>query len=83
MTHSSTDLQAAKMTADAVSVGTAGPKSVEIAIDRGGTFTDVWAKVPGQPDIVLKLLSVNPDAYDDAPAEGQSSGSLAERNSVR
>uniref|UniRef100_A0A0B7KNX7 5-oxoprolinase n=1 Tax=Bionectria ochroleuca TaxID=29856 RepID=A0A0B7KNX7_BIOOC len=46
------------------------PKSIEIAIDRGGTFTDVWAKIPGKPDVVLKLLSVNPDTYDDAPSEG-------------
>ncbi|CAG9990002.1 unnamed protein product [Clonostachys byssicola] len=46
------------------------PKSIEIAIDRGGTFTDVWAKIPGKPDVILKLLSVNPDTYDDAPSEG-------------
>lgn len=39
-------------------------------LDRGGTFTDVWASVPGQKDIVLKLLSVDPDNYDDAPSEG-------------
>lgn len=47
------------------------PKTIDIAIDRGGTFTDVWAKVPGQEDIVIKLLSVNPGAYHDAPAEGR------------
>ncbi|KAI1765291.1 Hydantoinase B/oxoprolinase-domain-containing protein [Hypoxylon sp. FL1150] len=46
------------------------PKSVKFAIDRGGTFTDVFAAVPGQEDIVLKLLSVDPGSYDDAPAEG-------------
>lgn len=39
-------------------------------LDRGGTFTDVWAAVDGQPDIVLKLLSVDPDNYADAPSEG-------------
>lgn len=38
--------------------------------DRGGTFTDVWASVPGQKDIILKLLSVDPDNYEDAPSEG-------------
>lgn len=38
--------------------------------DRGGTFTDVWCSVPGKKDIVLKLLSVDPDNYDDAPSEG-------------
>ncbi|KAI1801193.1 Hydantoinase B/oxoprolinase-domain-containing protein [Daldinia bambusicola] len=46
------------------------PKSVRFAIDRGGTFTDVFAAVPGREDIVLKLLSVDPSSYDDAPAEG-------------
>ncbi|CBF78035.1 hypothetical protein AN8779.2 [Aspergillus nidulans FGSC A4] len=38
--------------------------------DRGGTFTDVWASLPGQPDVVLKLLSVDPANYADAPTEG-------------
>ncbi|KAI1657593.1 Hydantoinase B/oxoprolinase-domain-containing protein [Daldinia decipiens] len=53
------------------SVSTAAqPKSVKFAIDRGGTFTDVFAAVPGREDIVLKLLSVDPSSYDDAPAEG-------------
>ncbi|KAK6949159.1 hypothetical protein Daesc_009233 [Daldinia eschscholtzii] len=46
------------------------PKSIKFAIDRGGTFTDVFAAVPGREDIVLKLLSVDPSSYDDAPAEG-------------
>jgi 5-oxoprolinase (ATP-hydrolysing) len=41
------------------------------AIDRGGTFTDVFAQVPVAPGfVVLKLLSVNPSAYADAPTEG-------------
>lgn len=31
---------------------------------------DVWASVPGQSDIVLKLLSVDPGNYADAPSEG-------------
>ncbi|RDW74197.1 hypothetical protein BP5796_07639 [Coleophoma crateriformis] len=43
---------------------------IKIAIDRGGTFTDVWASAPGKPDIVLKLLSVDPGNYSDAPTEG-------------
>ncbi|KAL4805926.1 5-oxoprolinase [Aspergillus unguis] len=43
---------------------------IRIAIDRGGTFTDVWASLPNQPDIVLKLLSVDPANYADAPTEG-------------
>lgn len=41
-----------------------------ISIDRGGTFTDVHAIVPGRPDIILKLLSVDPGHYEDAPTEG-------------
>lgn len=38
--------------------------------DRGGTFTDCIGIVPGQPDIVIKLLSVDPANYPDAPTEG-------------
>ncbi|CAG9994318.1 unnamed protein product [Clonostachys byssicola] len=45
-------------------------EKIKISIDRGGTFTDVHALVPGKPDIVLKLLSVDPDNYKDAPTEG-------------
>lgn len=45
-------------------------KGIKIAIDRGGTFTDVIAIVPGKDDIIIKLLSVDPDNYDDAPTEG-------------
>lgn len=40
------------------------------SIDRGGTFTDVWASLPGKPDAVIKLLSVDPANYADAPTEG-------------
>jgi 5-oxoprolinase (ATP-hydrolysing) len=48
---------------------------VRVAIDRGGTFTDVYATVTHNanisPDVhVLKLLSVDPRAYADAPTEG-------------
>ncbi|KAE8154898.1 Hydantoinase B/oxoprolinase-domain-containing protein [Aspergillus avenaceus] len=43
---------------------------ITISIDRGGTFTDVHAVVPGHPDIILKLLSVDPGHYQDAPTEG-------------
>lgn len=42
---------------------------ITISIDRGGTFTDCIAKVPGQDDIVIKLLSVDPANYADAPVE--------------
>lgn len=43
---------------------------IQIAIDRGGTFCDVIAKIPGQQDYVFKLLSVDPANYRDAPTEG-------------
>lgn len=45
-------------------------RKITISIDRGGTFTDVHAIVPGKPDIILKLLSVDPSNYEDAPTEG-------------
>ncbi|KAI9374855.1 Hydantoinase B/oxoprolinase-domain-containing protein [Aspergillus egyptiacus] len=45
-------------------------QGIRIAIDRGGTFTDAWAEVPGRKEhIVFKILSVCPDEYDDAPTE--------------
>jgi len=40
------------------------------AIDRGGTFTDVYALCPGNKARVMKLLSVDPANYPDAPREG-------------
>ncbi|KAI5734990.1 hypothetical protein M8J77_012901 [Diaphorina citri] len=39
------------------------------AIDRGGTFTDVFAICPDGKQCVMKLLSVSPE-YPDAPTEG-------------
>lgn len=42
---------------------------IRISIDRGGTFTDCVASVPGQNDIVIKLLSADPNNYGDAPVE--------------
>ncbi|KAI4864419.1 Hydantoinase B/oxoprolinase-domain-containing protein [Hypoxylon rubiginosum] len=44
-------------------------RGIRIAIDRGGTFTDCVAMVPGQADILVKLLSVDPSNYADAPVE--------------
>ena len=38
----------------------------KFAIDRGGTFTDVFAKCPDDTIRVMKLLSVDPK-YKDAP----------------
>ena len=43
---------------------------IQIAIDRGGTFCDVIAKLKGHEDYVFKLLSVDPLNYKDAPTEG-------------
>lgn len=40
------------------------------AIDRGGTFTDVYARLPDGSERVLKLLSEDPANYADAPFEG-------------
>ena len=41
------------------------------SIDRGGTFTDVYAEVPGDKGYrVAKLLSEDPRNYPDAPREG-------------
>ncbi|KAH3777002.1 hypothetical protein DPMN_178436 [Dreissena polymorpha] len=40
------------------------------AIDRGGTFTDVWAQCPSGEVKILKLLSEDPQNYPDAPREG-------------
>jgi 5-oxoprolinase (ATP-hydrolysing) len=39
-------------------------------IDRGGTFTDILAKAPNGDLTPLKLLSENPESYEDAAIEG-------------
>ncbi len=39
-------------------------------IDRGGTFTDIVAETPGGEVVVEKLLSENPERYDDAATHG-------------
>uniref|UniRef100_A0A0B6ZGC5 5-oxoprolinase n=2 Tax=Arion vulgaris TaxID=1028688 RepID=A0A0B6ZGC5_9EUPU len=41
----------------------------QFAIDRGGTFTDVWARCPDGRVRVMKLLSEDPANYNDAPKE--------------
>ena len=47
------------------------PEKFRFSIDRGGTFTDVYARVPGKPGYaIVKLLSEDPANYDDAPREG-------------
>ena len=42
---------------------------IKFAVDRGGTFTDVYAQV-GDSTYIEKLLSEDPDNYTDAPREG-------------
>lgn len=50
---------------------TVSATGISIAIDRGGTFTDVWASIPGrEDDLIIKILSVDPQNYPDAPTEG-------------
>ncbi|OWM79165.1 5-oxoprolinase-like [Punica granatum] len=52
-------------------MGSANVEKLRFCIDRGGTFTDVYAEIPGHRDgQVLKLLSVDPANYEDAPVEG-------------
>lgn len=47
------------------------PAKLQISIDRGGTFTDALGRIPGsgREDIVIKLLSHDPQNYKDAPRE--------------
>ena len=39
-------------------------------IDRGGTFTDIVARTPTGDILTHKLLSENPQQYNDAPIQG-------------
>jgi len=50
-------------------IGTMAGGKFRFAIDRGGTFTDVYSECPNGEVRVMKLLSVDP-AYPDAPKEG-------------
>jgi 5-oxoprolinase (ATP-hydrolysing) len=47
-----------------------GDKHWQFWIDRGGTFTDIVALRPDGELETAKLLSENPEQYDDAAAEG-------------
>lgn len=52
-------------------MGSSTAEKFRFCIDRGGTFTDIYAEVPGRREgYVMKLLSVDPSNYDDAPIEG-------------
>lgn len=47
-----------------------GDGKFHFAIDRGGTFTDVYCRLPNGDETVSKLLSEDPTHYQDAPTEG-------------
>lgn len=44
-------------------------KKFQFAIDRGGTFTDIFARCPSGKIRTEKLLSVDPKNYSDAPVK--------------
>ncbi len=51
--------------------GTGNPgREWQFWIDRGGTFTDIVALSPSGAVTTHKLLSENPDQYEDAAIEG-------------
>ena len=45
-------------------------KGWSFSIDRGGTFTDIVARTPDGRLLTAKLLSDNPEQYDDSAVEG-------------
>ncbi|WP_272147492.1 hydantoinase B/oxoprolinase family protein [Spirulina subsalsa] len=49
---------------------TPGQTGWQFWIDRGGTFTDIVAQRPDGRRVVHKLLSENPERYEDAPIQG-------------
>lgn len=62
-----------------MSLSTNLKQGIRVCIDRGGTFTDCVASIPvpvsdehptGRKELVVKLLSVDPSNYPDAPREG-------------
>jgi 5-oxoprolinase (ATP-hydrolysing) len=58
------------MSASAALGTTSGDGKFHFAIDRGGTFTDVFCSLPDGRELVSKLLSEDPAHYPDAPTEG-------------
>ena len=51
-------------------LGTESPAAWQIWIDRGGTFTDLVARRPDGKLLTHKLLSENPERYQDAALQG-------------
>lgn len=45
-------------------------KGWQFWIDRGGTFTDIVAQTPEGQILIHKVLSENPERYQDAPLQG-------------
>ena len=45
-------------------------EQIRFSIDRGGTFTDIYAEYGNKQVAILKLLSEDPQNYNDAPLEG-------------
>ena len=52
-------------------------------VDRGGTFTDVVAKAPDGSLHTKKLLSDNPEAYEDAALQGIREFLVLEKNDAQ
>ena len=46
------------------------PRGWQFWIDRGGTFTDLVARRPNGELVTYKLLSENPEQYEDAAIQG-------------
>jgi 5-oxoprolinase (ATP-hydrolysing) len=46
------------------------PHQWQFWVDRGGTFTDIVAQRPDGSIVLHKLLSEDPDRYEDAPLQG-------------
>jgi 5-oxoprolinase (ATP-hydrolysing) len=55
-----------------MSVNPQGPSNStwQFFIDRGGTFTDIVARAPDGKLVTTKLLSENPESYEDAAIAG-------------
>lgn len=43
---------------------------IKVHVDRGGTFTDCIGWADDKSPVIVKLLSVDPSNYPDAPREG-------------
>ena len=59
-----------KMISTTTTDASSGDGKFHFAIDRGGTFTDVYCRLPNGSEVVRKLLSEDPMHYQDAPTEG-------------